>query len=175
MKYGLLLSIFFFNNTGVGCQVSDNRWQKTETVCPMSSVICFLCSVLWILLTPDTIDIVLFKELNWTKIDHTTFVTFWWDTTLGYDLQNIYRDQKACHHNRCDIGFLVYRKLGCPGGPIISNAARSETVQTTPRGGCPKRYPDNDQRKDGAVIWKQRIRTQNPGKERIRRDPGEAA
>jgi hypothetical protein len=69
-----------------------------------------------------------------------------------YGLETIYRTQKACHHNRCDIGFLVYRKLGCPGGPIISNAARSETVQTTPRGGCPKRYPDNDQRKDGAVI-----------------------
>ena len=33
-------------------------------------------------LTPDTIDIVLFKELNRTKINHTTFVTFLRDTTL---------------------------------------------------------------------------------------------
>jgi hypothetical protein len=32
--------------------------------------------------TPETIDIALFKELNWTKIYHTTLVTFLWDMTL---------------------------------------------------------------------------------------------
>ena len=34
------------------------------------------------LLTPETIDIVLFKELNWTKMYHTTFATYLWDATL---------------------------------------------------------------------------------------------
>jgi hypothetical protein len=33
-------------------------------------------------LTPETIGIVLIKELNWTKIYHTTFATYLWDMTL---------------------------------------------------------------------------------------------
>ena len=40
------------------------------------------CPDTWTL-TPETIDIILFKELNWTKIYHTTFVTFLWDKTLA--------------------------------------------------------------------------------------------
>ncbi len=33
-------------------------------------------------LSSDTIDIVLFKELNWAKIYRTTFVIYLWGTTL---------------------------------------------------------------------------------------------
>ncbi len=36
------------------------------------------------LLTPDTIDIVLFIELNWAKIYHTTFAIYMWDMTLVF-------------------------------------------------------------------------------------------
>jgi len=45
-------------------------------------------------------DIVLFKELNWTKIYHTTFVTFLWDITLVIEMSagcakhNFYKYQK---------------------------------------------------------------------------------
>ena len=34
--------------------MTEVRWQKTETACPLSSVLCFLCSVLCTFLTPDT-------------------------------------------------------------------------------------------------------------------------
>jgi hypothetical protein len=58
----LLISIFFFNNTGFRCQEdteacaqkTDDSRKKAEGFLP--SVIGFL--------TPDTIDIALFKELN---------------------------------------------------------------------------------------------------------------
>jgi hypothetical protein len=36
--------------SGVGCQQTDDRGQKT--VCLLSAVICFLCAVLCIFLTP---------------------------------------------------------------------------------------------------------------------------
>jgi hypothetical protein len=44
---------------GVSVQVSDNREQRSDyrrqkTVCLLSSFLCFLCSVLFIFLTPDT-------------------------------------------------------------------------------------------------------------------------
>ena len=45
--------------SGVSVQVLNNREQgadgnRQKTVCPLSSVICFLCSVISIFLTPDT-------------------------------------------------------------------------------------------------------------------------
>jgi hypothetical protein len=66
----LFLSIFFFNNAGVRCQ-EETEASGQETAC---NELCrvdnstkkadgFLFSVIG-LLTPDTIDIVLFKELN---------------------------------------------------------------------------------------------------------------
>ena len=59
--------------SGVRCQEgTDDRSQMTDK--KRQTVFCHLL--------PDTIDIVLFKELNWPKIYHMTFVTFLWDITL---------------------------------------------------------------------------------------------
>jgi hypothetical protein len=49
-------------------QMTEDKERTVSAFCHLTSVICYL--------TPDTIDIVLFKELNWAKIYHTTFVTF---------------------------------------------------------------------------------------------------
>ncbi len=50
------------------------KWKIKRPFCPLYSVLCPLFV--------ETIDIVLFIELNWAKIYHTTFVTYLWDITL---------------------------------------------------------------------------------------------
>ncbi len=66
--------------SGVGFQVSDicrlAQWFIVKG-CPNPESLLTPEHV-----TPETIDIVLFKELDWTKIYHTTFVTSLWDARL---------------------------------------------------------------------------------------------
>jgi hypothetical protein len=65
-----------FQVSGIRGQRPDARKQMIKTGRKITlSDFCFLSSVIC-LLTPDTIDIVLFKELNWTKTNYMTFVIF---------------------------------------------------------------------------------------------------